>query len=46
MRVRSAMDELFDRTKGIYETRTPEPIFFPSTSPCLIPQVDVFVPEG
>jgi len=26
---REAMDELFDQTKGIYETRTPEPKVFP-----------------
>jgi aspartate-semialdehyde dehydrogenase len=44
---REAMDELFDQTKGIYETRTPEPKHFPKQIAFnLIPQIDVFLDDG
>jgi aspartate-semialdehyde dehydrogenase len=44
---REAMDELFDQTKGIYETRTPEPKVFPKQIAFnVIPQIDVFLDDG
>ena len=44
---REAMDELFDQTKGIYETRPPEPKLFPKQIAFnVIPQVDVFLEGG
>jgi aspartate-semialdehyde dehydrogenase len=44
---REAMDELFDQTKGIYETRTPEPKQFPKQIAFnVIPQIDVFLDGG
>ena len=44
---RDAMDELFEQTKGIYETRTPEPAHFPKQIAFnVIPQVDVFLEDG
>ena len=44
---RSAMDELFDQTKGIYETRLPEPKRFPKQIAFnVIPQIDVFLEDG
>ena len=44
---RSAMDELFDQTKGIYETRVPEPKKFPKQIAFnVIPQIDVFMDDG
>ncbi len=44
---REAMDELFDQTKGIYETRSPEPKHFPKQIAFnLIPQIDVFLDDG
>ncbi len=44
---REAMDELFDQTKGIYETRLPEPNLFPKQIAFnLIPQIDVFLADG
>jgi aspartate-semialdehyde dehydrogenase len=44
---REAMDELFDQTKGIYETRTPEPRILPKQIAFnLIPQIDVFLDDG
>ncbi|MGH6919491.1 MAG: aspartate-semialdehyde dehydrogenase [Geminicoccaceae bacterium] len=44
---REAMDELFDQTKGIYETRTPAPKVFPKQIAFnLIPQVDAFLADG
>ncbi len=44
---REAMDELFDQTKGIYETRTPEPKLFPKQIAFnVIPQIDVFLDDG
>jgi len=44
---REAMDELFDQTKGIYETRPPEPRHFPKQIAFnVIPQIDVFLDGG
>jgi aspartate-semialdehyde dehydrogenase len=44
---RAAMDELFDQTKGIYETRLPEPKRFPKQIAFnVIPQIDVFMDDG
>ena len=44
---REAMDELFEQTKGIYETRTPEPKHFPKQIAFnVIPQIDVFLDDG
>jgi aspartate-semialdehyde dehydrogenase len=44
---REAMDELFDQTKGIYETRQPEPKVFPRQIAFnVIPQIDVFLEDG
>jgi aspartate-semialdehyde dehydrogenase len=44
---RSAMDELFDQTKGIYETRVPEPNKFPKQIAFnVIPQIDAFMDDG
>jgi len=44
---REAMDELFDQTKGIYETRLPEPDRFPKQIAFnVIPQIDVFLRDG
>jgi aspartate-semialdehyde dehydrogenase len=44
---REAMDELFDQTKGIYETRMPEPKVFPKQIAFnVIPQIDVFLDDG
>jgi aspartate-semialdehyde dehydrogenase len=44
---REAMDELFDQTKGIYETRTPVPKIFPKQIAFnVIPQIDVFLDDG
>ncbi len=44
---RAAMDELFDQTKGIYETRVPEPKRFPKQIAFnVIPQIDVFLDDG
>ncbi len=41
---REAMDELFDQTKGIYETKLPEPNLFPKQIAFnVIPQIDVFL---
>jgi aspartate-semialdehyde dehydrogenase len=44
---REAMDELFDQTKGIYETRPPEPKLLPKQIAFnVIPQIDVFLDGG
>jgi aspartate-semialdehyde dehydrogenase len=44
---REAMDELFDQTKGIYETRVPAPKHFPKQIAFnVIPQIDVFLDDG
>ena len=44
---REAMDELFEQTKGIYETRTPEPKHFPKQIAFnVIPHIDVFLDDG
>jgi aspartate-semialdehyde dehydrogenase len=44
---REGMDELFDQTKGIYETRMPEPrLFKKQIAFNLIPQIDVFLEDG
>jgi aspartate-semialdehyde dehydrogenase len=44
---REAMDELFDQTKGIYETRMPEPKQFPKQIAFnVIPQIDEWMPDG
>ncbi len=44
---RAAMDELFDQTKGIYETRVPEPKKFPKQIAFnVIPQIDIFMDDG
>jgi aspartate-semialdehyde dehydrogenase len=44
---REAMDELFDQTKGIYETRAPEPKLFPKQIAFnVIPQIDIFLDDG
>src|ERR671910_1700951 len=44
---REAMDELFEQTKGIYETRTPEPKHFPRQIAFnVIPHIDVFLDDG
>ncbi|HLS86756.1 MAG TPA: aspartate-semialdehyde dehydrogenase [Burkholderiales bacterium] len=44
---RDAMDELFDQTKGIYETRTPEPKHFTKQIAFnVIPHIDVFLDDG
>jgi aspartate-semialdehyde dehydrogenase len=44
---REAMDELFDQTKGIYETKLPEPKQFPKQIAFnVIPQIDVFMEDG
>jgi len=44
---REAMDELFDQTKGIYETRMPEPkAFSKQIAFNLIPQIDAFLDDG
>ena len=44
---REAMDELFDQTKGIYETRLPEPnLFQKQIAFNVIPQIDVFLQGG
>ena len=44
---REAMDELFDQTKGIYETRLPEPKRFPKQIAFnVIPQIDIFLDDG
>jgi aspartate-semialdehyde dehydrogenase len=44
---REAMDELFEQTKGIYETRPPEPKYFQKQIAFnVIPQIDVFLDDG
>jgi len=44
---RDAMDELFEQTKGIYETKSPEPKVFPKQIAFnVIPQIDVFLDDG
>jgi aspartate-semialdehyde dehydrogenase len=44
---REAMDELFDQTKGIYETRTPEPKHFRKQIAFnVIPHIDAFLDDG
>jgi aspartate-semialdehyde dehydrogenase len=44
---REAMDELFEQTKGIYETRAPEPSHFPKQIAFnVIPHIDVFLDDG
>ena len=44
---RDAMDELFEQTKGIYETRAPEPKHLAKQIAFnVIPQVDVFLDDG
>jgi aspartate-semialdehyde dehydrogenase len=44
---RSAMDELFDQTKGIYETRPPEPKLFPKQIAFnVIPHIDSWMEDG
>jgi aspartate-semialdehyde dehydrogenase len=44
---REAMDELFEQTKGIYETRAPEPKHFPKQIAFnVIPHIDVFLEDG
>ncbi len=44
---RSAMDELFDQTKGIYETRPPEPRLFPKQIAFnVIPHIDSWMEDG
>jgi aspartate-semialdehyde dehydrogenase len=44
---REAMDELFEQTKGIYETRMPEPRHFTKQIAFnVIPQIDVFLEGG
>jgi aspartate-semialdehyde dehydrogenase len=44
---REAMDELFDQTKGIYETRPIQPKAFPKQIAFnVIPQIDVFLGDG
>jgi aspartate-semialdehyde dehydrogenase len=44
---REAMDELFDQTKGIYETRPPDPKLLPKQIAFnVIPQIDVFLDGG
>jgi aspartate-semialdehyde dehydrogenase len=44
---REAMDELFDQTKGIYETRSPQPNLLPKQIAFnVIPQVDIFLEGG
>jgi aspartate-semialdehyde dehydrogenase len=44
---REAMDELFEQTKGIYETRMPEPKHFAKQIAFnVIPQIDVFLDDG
>jgi aspartate-semialdehyde dehydrogenase len=44
---REAMDELFDQTKGIYETRHVEAAVFPKQIAFnVIPQIDVFLDGG
>ena len=44
---REAMDELFEQTKGIYETRRPGRKHFPKQIAFnVIPQVDVFLDDG
>ncbi|MEM7024218.1 MAG: aspartate-semialdehyde dehydrogenase [Pseudomonadota bacterium] len=43
---RAAMDELFDQTKGIYETKIPEPKNFPKQIAFnVIPQIDAFMDD-
>jgi aspartate-semialdehyde dehydrogenase len=44
---RSAMDELFDQTKGIYETRPPEPKLLPKQIAFnVIPHIDSWMEDG
>jgi aspartate-semialdehyde dehydrogenase len=44
---REAMDELFDQTKGIYETRPPDPKLLPKQIAFnVIPQIDIFLDGG
>jgi aspartate-semialdehyde dehydrogenase len=44
---REAMDELFEQTKGIFETRMPEPKHFPKQIAFnVIPHIDVFLDDG
>jgi aspartate-semialdehyde dehydrogenase len=44
---REAMDELFEQTKGIYETRAPEPKHFQKQIAFnVIPHIDVFQGDG
>jgi aspartate-semialdehyde dehydrogenase len=44
---RDAMDELFDQTKGIYETRSPEPKVLPKQIAFnVIPHIDIFLDDG
>jgi len=44
---RAAMDELFNQTKGIYETRQVEPKAFPKRLAFnVIPQIDKFLDDG
>ena len=44
---RSAMDELFDQTKGIYETRLPEPKVLPKQIAFnVIPHIDSWMEDG
>jgi aspartate-semialdehyde dehydrogenase len=44
---RAAMDELFDQTKGIYETRSPQPRLLPKQIAFnVIPHIDKFLDDG
>lgn len=44
---KSAMDELFNQTKGIYMNKTPEPEVYPKQIAFnAIPQIDVFMDDG
>jgi aspartate-semialdehyde dehydrogenase len=44
---REGMDELFDQTKGIYETKLPEPKYFTKQIAFnVIPHIDVFMDDG
>ena len=41
------MDELFEQTKGIYETKSPSPsVFAKQIAFNVIPQIDVFLDDG
>lgn len=44
---KSAMDELFNQTKGVYTNQTPEPDVYPKQIAFnIIPQIDVFLDDG